>query len=1071
MFRRFFSRIYFLCFLFISGVVLIPVDDAWGIETLNVRSGVHKGYTRLVFDWPASVTYSIERMSQTKIAVHFSKAAKPKLSKFQSAKLPYIKSLEQSSKTGDPLTVELVVQAGSDIRKFKSGTHVVIDIVKPTKRSEDRITQALKKRGAQKPIETVDENPLPAPEKNVVEKTENSQPPVKALKKLDDTNPTSSSSKKPGDLEDQKESSVNVKPVQVKAVPASIEQTKPDEKKVPKPQSGDVSQNKQSVEPDVSEEISGALLSEENRITMTSIEPFSLAGYFRNGFFWLVVANDSGLIPLQFDGPLASEIEKEYMLYSIPRGTLYRFEIPENDTVKISGGKLFWTIEFRDRQISSLANVIKPIISDETLSGSQLSVRVEDPDQVLVFSDPDVGDNIQVLTTNLATNDNIIEPQSYPEFSVLESTAGLAVQIESDAVNLQHSETEGLVSKAGGIIRTKLTQVDLRRMKSRRPDDGISRKSSQVLAFNQKHVASREFIHRIRHEQEVEISGLKDKERVEGFNRLAELYLMSGFSHESLGFYRVARDTIPRLEKIPTFVARRGVARALSGKTEDALRDLNNPILRKFPDLDIWRAYAHGRGLQWTEGYELLPVGFREEMGYPQEIRVEMAIIFAEMGILNGDVELARNALEEASQGGSILKRRQMAAIDYLRGEIFRQENKTELAIDLWKQVARGSDRMYRTKAGISLTDLQMELEEITEEKAIDRMENLRYAWRGDRQEIEIMLRLGQLYLDKGAYRKGLNILKDVRNLIQNPEEKKRISEDMEQTFISIFSEDGQKNVPLSPMDAVTIYSEFRVFTPGGREGDRLIGIIIDHLVSMDLLSRAEDMMHKLIKRMKRGKTDYSNIALKLAEVYLFDRKPSLTIRVLNNELKNLELSDQHERKAAMLRARALSELKHPDAAFNVLEKYGEDPEVLYLYIDVARKSGKWSAAADAIDILLARAEKAYKENPDNAQLKKDIVGLVMKRAVALNLSGNLVELSLLREVYEPIMRAQNKGKLFMLLTRPHNDTKMADKGTLLEIIDEVNMFSDFVKNYKNEVNETVAKAKETIDGNMAVKE
>src|SRR5690606_37531724 len=107
-------------------------------------------------------------------------------------------------------------------------------------------------------------------------------------------------------------------------------------------------------------------------------------------------------------------------------------------------------------------------------------------------------------------------------------------------------------------------------------------------------------------------------------------------------------------------------------------------------------------------------------------------------------------------------------ALDYLRGEAARQEGDAAMAARFWQPVADGPDRLYHTKASLALTLLRLQQNEITLQDALDALESLRYAWRGDGLEVQILHRLGLLKVQNGEYLAGLQDMETAVRLLED---------------------------------------------------------------------------------------------------------------------------------------------------------------------------------------------------------------------------------------------------------------------------------------------------------------
>jgi hypothetical protein len=100
-----------------------------GLPTLAVRSGVHSGYSRIVFDWANRVGYEVGRSGGT-VTVTFDRAALPDLRGVRRRLPPHLQGIDATP--GDTsLVVTLRIPENSQIRHFRSGPKVAVDITAP----------------------------------------------------------------------------------------------------------------------------------------------------------------------------------------------------------------------------------------------------------------------------------------------------------------------------------------------------------------------------------------------------------------------------------------------------------------------------------------------------------------------------------------------------------------------------------------------------------------------------------------------------------------------------------------------------------------------------------------------------------------------------------------------------------------------------------------------------------------------------------------------------------------------------------------------------------------------------
>jgi hypothetical protein len=93
--------------------------------------------------------------------------------------------------------------------------------------------------------------------------------------------------------------------------------------------------------------------------------------------------------------------------------------------------------------------------------------------------------------------------------------------------------------------------------------------------------------------------------------------------------------------------------------------------------------------------------------------------------------------------------------IDYLQGRVLAKMNDKDGAVDAWERAMAGVHRPSKAKARYARANLLLDDKQMTPAQAIDEIEKLRYAWRGDDIEIKVLKRLGDLYIDVADYRGG----------------------------------------------------------------------------------------------------------------------------------------------------------------------------------------------------------------------------------------------------------------------------------------------------------------------------
>src|SRR6185295_6078315 len=95
--------------------------DPGALATLKVRAGTYKDFTRVVFDWPRAVPYSVARATGS-ITVHFASLAKPDFAPLTRLAPPWVKPGDWHIENNRGIAVSLNLDPGSRTHDFRDGT-------------------------------------------------------------------------------------------------------------------------------------------------------------------------------------------------------------------------------------------------------------------------------------------------------------------------------------------------------------------------------------------------------------------------------------------------------------------------------------------------------------------------------------------------------------------------------------------------------------------------------------------------------------------------------------------------------------------------------------------------------------------------------------------------------------------------------------------------------------------------------------------------------------------------------------------------------------------------------------
>lgn len=969
----------------------LPLHAETKGEDVVVRAGNHDGYTRLVFAWPVPPKYTAKKESGS-LVLSFSEPVHLSVTGPQPQSFPRIKGYQVLG-LGE---VKIDFGPETTIRHFTAGNRLIVDLKGP-------------EPSAPPPAQEKKPEAKPAPEKIEPAAAASAATPAK-------------------------------EPPVVKEEPVKTAEP------VPPPSSPALA---------------------PYTIQMTSTQAIGIAAYERFSSLWIVVdVPDYQLFP-QLSGP-KKESFPVFERIVFEGGTAFRLKLPAGYHVQGEGEGLVWKIFLSGTAAPSEKKPVdftrvgseKPDSgqSDEKEAKNQLAWPSKSARQILSVTDPDAGDVVKVVTVGSA--DDFSGPaQGFVEVSALPASIGAAFLPKTDDVEIRKGK-EGRIDilRPNGLSLSDEKNVLALKAKDASDKQGENKPSgeqgdpspsfSTIYNFSNWRMGTPETLSENQRIIMSALSAEKDQKKAEDLLTLAKLVLSYGQGPEALGYLDFALQMLPDIASNPEFLALRGAAGALSGKYDQAYKDLAAPSLDAISEIKYWRGYVLAGLEDWKQAGEILPKDVSILERYPVEIKIPLGLGLAGIALRAGDIGTAEQIMEKISEGVESLHPGYKAALEYLQGEASRQKGDIQATKDLWLPLSTGPDDLYRAKAGLALTSLELDKKEIDMDKAIDRLEGLRYAWRGDELETAINARLGKLYIEKGDHMKGLTLLRQAASLAPESDQAKQIKESMVEIFRTLFMTDALKKI--SPIDAVAIYDEFSDLAPQGDEGDKLTRNIAERLVDADLLPRAENLLqHQIDNRLQER--EGAAVALRLASLQVLDGKPDKALETLAKAEAFLsqvspDLAAPDRRQIALLRARALADLKKPEEAFAALALQTQEPDVLRLRADIAWRSKRWQDAADALEQIITSQEISQ-----TRPLTDDQAATILNWGVALYLADNRSVLANLREQYSDPMAQTTLAKKFDVVTRPRQSALLSDRNTINNIVGETDIFKNFLESFKTD--------------------
>jgi hypothetical protein len=789
-------------------------------------------------------------------------------------------------------------------------------------------------------------------------------------------------------------------------------------------------------------------------IAITSTTAIPLAIFERNGYLWMVQGKDNVKLPPQITASNGAEPLGGFQPVPSSEGvSTFRIKSPQGLQMAATGSGLVWKLELTDKPKSRPAPVAyKRLFAKD---GNKVTPSILWPATALSrtaeIKDPDVGDTITVGLVEAAT-DFTGGTQDFVDFNSLPSYVGLAVVPKADDLKITKTPDGVLFSKDGGLKIASDQDFMTAGQNSETPhtgsssDDPAVKSVATIYDFKDWQIGDRKSLSNNQRMIMSAMGNQTDAKKAEGLIGLAKLSLSFNYAPEAIGYLELAQSFVPEIETNPEFMALMAAAEALSWKQKEAYQLFSNASLNDIAEIPYWKAFTLAKLDDWQQAAKILPNDPSVIEPYTDDVKIPFGLTLVEIALREGNLEKAQKFLDVLEPLREHMDLPYASAYDYLAGEMDRQTKKPEEAKEIWKGLSDGKDDLYRAKARFALTMMQLDSKEITQDKAVDNLEGLRYAWRGDDLEVSINYNLAKIYLLNNEPVKALTMMQLAHSLNPSSEQGKKIDDDMHAAFKDLFTPEKIKSI--SPVDVLILYNEFANLLPPGADGEAITRQLAERMATADLLPRATALLKKQIDEGLKG-LEGATVAIRLATLQNLDMKPDDALASLDkaeNLLKGLPSQDvlAKQEDIGLLRAKAYSLKGNPDEAFAALALLPQDDTSLRLRADIAWRGKKWQDAADSLEQLVQNQNITL-----TRPLTDEQADLLLNWAVALYLADNRYVLANLRERYSDAMAATSKAQKFDVVTRPRQSSLLADRETINSIIDETSIFKDFLTSFK----------------------
>ncbi len=511
------------------------------------------------------------------------------------------------------------------------------------------------------------------------------------------------------------------------------------------------------------------------------------------------------------------------------------------------------------------------------------------------------------------------------------------------------------------------------------------------------------------------------------------------------GLYREARVELRTAQADPQVATRiqaiamyEAIANAEGERYAEALTALEKVGMAEDPEISLWKralAAAAGTG---TEPVKLLDSWDAYIRQYPPIWREMLGRIAARQAVNLGAGDSAEALIATLLQDPE-MSSNGVKELTYLRGKAAELRGDREAAFAYFKPLLEDfTERKYRARAQLAYIRMLREDGKLPDDKALDMLDRLRSVWRGDLHEAEVLQDYGMIAIAQGKHKDGFNAWRTLVTTFGKEPIGTETAQAMTSSFIDLFNKGGAD--ALSPLEALSLYYEFRELTPVGEEGDLMIENLADRLAAIDLLDRAAALLtHQITYRLEGMRK--AQAGGRVALLHLLNEKPEDARSILlSTDMPDLPAELAETRRHLL--AKSLLELNKYDDALALLTGDTSESGNLLL-VDILWKKGDWKAITTHLETLLAGKESGKEP------LTKRESEQVLRLGLAHVFAGDNNALSALKTRFTARMKGNEYEKAFAFITR---DDPNIDHTNFDQINGEIGAFEGFLTDFKTKV-------------------
>jgi hypothetical protein len=755
--------------------------------------------------------------------------------------------------------------------------------------------------------------------------------------------------------------------------------------------------------------------------------PVAVAAFIRNDVLWVVFDRPTSIKHGLIDPKVALRLHKATQSLNA-QATVLQYKLTQGQWVGIEQHGDSWTVNVKDTEILP-RSMLSTEVARDTVTAGAILIPVNAPANIVTIADEAMGDVILVAPVRSMA-------QGFAKASMLRG--GELLQTAQGVAFVPLSRRYALIRQDDGLLVTDSSVSVSSGATSTFVRSGVGNVTTRLIDYENWAIKDGRRFEEIEGDILYNLSVAKGAEQQKRRWNLATFYLARGLPQRAFGVMEAMVRKEKQIQELPQFRAARGVAALASHNYKAAREDLLDMALDGVNEIWLWRAKLHnieGRSQAAVEAYshgsDVLSYYAPQERSAFQLAAIRSAIAVGNGGLAQQELRLLPRAEMSAAQN---------AEARYWQGRLAALQGHMPEALRIYRSISADVDRRSYAMAQLSAIQLLVNNGSIKLPPAIEVLERLRFAWRGDALELELLETLSSLYTRSHKYREAFVSYRQSISYFVPNERTRNATVGQDDLFRSLFLE-GVADT-LTPVQSLALFTDFRDLTPLGTDGDLIIRRLSERLVDVGLYSRAAELLDHQVRYRLEG-TAQAVVASRLAMVQILAGKPQAALDAIRFT-RNIVIDNDVLASRNRIEARALIDLEDFEAADVLLDEDASQTGQL-LQADLAWIRKDWRKLSILTSALLDAGSKAPEINASDRNKH------ILRLTFAQNMLNNLPALKDLRTRYAVLMTGGGYEQAFALLASG-NTLGPADIRALSKTLVSIDRLDSFRDVYRAEL-------------------